>query len=120
MDQGGKIRTGNILRGMKGGMFEITLASPAPASHVLLQKEIEAACDRFVWWPAPPLSHARRFMALAGSLPVAVATDHAPKGQAVVRASLAEQPDVVVADFPHADVLMPTRIDSASVMLTHN
>ena len=31
MDQGGKIRTGNILRGMKGGAFEVTLASPAPA-----------------------------------------------------------------------------------------
>ena len=30
MDQGGKIRTGNILRGMKGGAFEVTLASPAP------------------------------------------------------------------------------------------
>ena len=33
MDQGGKIRTGNILRGMKGGAFEVTLASPAPTDQ---------------------------------------------------------------------------------------
>lgn len=120
MDQGGKIRTANMLRGMKGGVFQITLASPAPANHAVFQKDIEAACDRFVWWPAPRVSQTRRFVALASSLPVAVATDHSPEGRAVVRASLADRPDIVVADFPHADVLMPARINSASVMFTHN
>jgi glycosyltransferase involved in cell wall biosynthesis len=38
----------------------------------------------------------------------------------VVRAALVERPDVVVVDFPHADVLMPARLDAASVMFTHN
>lgn len=38
----------------------------------------------------------------------------------MVREAVAERPDVVVVDFPHADVLMPKRIDSASVMFTHN
>ena len=28
-DAGGKIRTSNILRGLKGGAFEVTLLSPA-------------------------------------------------------------------------------------------
>jgi glycosyltransferase involved in cell wall biosynthesis len=30
------------------------------------------------------------------------------------------RPDVVVADFPHATVLMPDRVDAATVMFTHN
>ena len=30
-DSGGKIRTGQVLRGLKNGTFEIVLAAPAPA-----------------------------------------------------------------------------------------
>ena len=48
MDQGGKIRTGNILRGMKGGAFEVTLASPAPPDVERFRPELDAASDRFV------------------------------------------------------------------------
>ncbi len=121
MDQGGKIRTGNILRGMKGGAFEVTLASPAPANADRYSAETSAACDRFVSWPEAPRSRLRRAMALASHLPVAAATDRSRAGSAVVRDALAQRPDVVVVDFPHADVLMPAgRIGPASVMFTHN
>jgi glycosyltransferase involved in cell wall biosynthesis len=120
MDQGGKIRTGNILRGMKGGAFDVTLASPAPTDHARHAADIEAACDNFVSWPEQPPSRIRRTMALASHLPVAAATDRSARGSAVVRQALAARPDVVVVDFPHADVLMPARIDAASVMFTHN
>lgn len=120
MDQGGKIRTGNTLRGMKGGAFDITLVSPAPDDHARFSADIQAACDRFVPWPEQPRSRLRRALALASRLPVAAATDRSAAGSAVVRRALAERPDVVVADFPHADVLMPPRIDAACVMFTHN
>jgi polysaccharide biosynthesis protein PslH len=120
MDQGGKIRTGNILRGMKGGAFDVTLVSPAPADQALYAADIESACDRFSGWPERARSRVRRVMALASRLPVAAATDRSVAGSAVVRQALAERPDVVVADFPHADVLMPARIKTASVMFTHN
>jgi polysaccharide biosynthesis protein PslH len=121
MDQGGKIRTGNILRGMKGGAFEVTLVSPAPADTGRYAAEVAAACDRFVSWAEAARSRVRRVMALASRLPVAAATDRSRAGRAVVRGALAERPDVVVADFPHADVLMPAeRIGAASVMFTHN
>ena len=53
-------------------------------------------------------------------MPVAAATDRSGAGSVVVREALAERPDVVVVDFPHADVLMPERIDETSVMFTHN
>jgi glycosyltransferase involved in cell wall biosynthesis len=120
MDQGGKIRTGNILRAMKGGAFDVTLASPAPADHARFSADTAAACDRFVWWAERGPSRVRRAMALASRLPVAAATDQSAAGRQVVRQALAERPDVVVVDFPHADVLLPERIEAASVMFTHN
>ncbi len=120
MDQGGKIRTGNILRGMKGGQFDIVLASPAPADWERHKADIQSACDRFAHWPEQGPSRLRRVMALASRLPVAAATDRSAAGSALIRHELGTAPDVVVVDFPHADVLMPPRIDAASVMFTHN
>ena len=120
MDQGGKIRTGNILRGLKDGAFDVTLASPAPTDHARYRADIDAACDRFLPWLEQTPSRMRRVVALASRLPVAAAVDCSALGRQVVHQALTERPDVVVVDFPHADVLMPTRIESASVMFTHN
>ena len=120
MDQGGKIRSGNTVIGMKGGAFEIVLASPAPADAARYASDIAAACDRFVSWPEEAPSKIKRALALGSALPVAAATDRSAAGSACVAAALAEKPDVVVVDFPHAGVLVPDRIDAASVMFTHN
>jgi polysaccharide biosynthesis protein PslH len=120
MDQGGKIRTGNILRGMKHGAFDVTLVSPAPPDAGRYAAEVAQTCDRFMSWPEAPRSRMRRVLALGSRLPVAAATDRSVAGSAVVRTALAERPDVVVVDFPHADVLMPARIEAPSVMFTHN
>ena len=48
LDEGGKIRTTGILRAMKSGAFEITLASPAPADPAEYGAAIASVCDRFV------------------------------------------------------------------------
>lgn len=120
MDQGGKIRSGNILRGLKGGAFHITLASLAPLYLAPFAVDLAAASDRFASWPEAPVSRARRLRALGGRLPVAVATDQSFAGRSVVGNALAGEPDVVVVDFPHADVLMPARIEPACVLFTHN
>lgn len=119
-DQGGKIRTGNILRHMKGGALEIILASPAPADHANFAADTAAVCDRFVHWPEELSSALRRVVALASVIPVAAATDRSAAGSRVIAAVLAEKPDIVLADFPHAAVLLPDRIDAPSVMFTHN
>tara|TARA_B100000614_G_scaffold259371_1_gene283837 strand:+ start:1032 stop:2261 length:1230 start_codon:yes stop_codon:yes gene_type:complete len=122
-DSGGKIRTTDILRGMKGGRFEIVLASPAPDNIAPFESEIESVCDRFEGWSEPArgaLFPVTRMRHLLSSLPVAVATDRSATGKAAVGSLLAEKPDVVVVDFPHTAVLLPHRIDCPSVLFTHN
>lgn len=120
MDQGGKIRTGNILRQMKGGAFEVTLASPAPSDVHPFAPDLDAACDQFVSWPERTPTRIGRALSLAGNVPVAVASDRSSAGSASIGRALADKPDVVVVDFPHAGVLMPDRIGAASIMFTHN
>jgi glycosyltransferase involved in cell wall biosynthesis len=120
MDQGGKIRTGNILRGLKGGAFEVILASPAPPSVNRFEVDLDAACDRFLSWPEHAATRVERVLSLASAVPVAVATDRSKAGSVRIGQALMDKPDVVVVDFPHAGVLVPDRIDAASVMFTHN
>jgi polysaccharide biosynthesis protein PslH len=119
LDQGGKIRTANTLRGMKGGRFEIHLASPLPPGRAD-EAELAQVCDRFLPWPAPEISRARRLAATLDRLPIGVVADRSQAGQAVVERALAEAPDVLVADFPHSAVLLPDRLVAPSVMFTHN
>ncbi len=120
LDQGGKIRTAGTLRAMRGGAFEIVLASPAPADWRSHAAAIGSACDRFVSWPEPHPGKLGRVLALAGELPVSVASDRSAAGSAVIAAELAAGPRVVVVDFPHAAVLVPQRLAIPSVMFTHN
>src|SRR5258706_10693838 len=83
-DSGGKIRTVNILRGMKGGAFEIPLASPQPPlGRPGDQSETAGVCDRFVGWPGAARGAPFRWTRmrhLFSSLPVAVATDDSESG----------------------------------------
>jgi glycosyltransferase involved in cell wall biosynthesis len=120
MDQGGKIRTGNILRGLKGGAFDITLASPGPVDMNRFAADLDAACDRFIAWPECSPGLVGRALSLFGSIPVAAASDRSISGGACVARALRDHQDVVVVDFPHASVLIPEQIDTASVLFTHN
>jgi glycosyltransferase involved in cell wall biosynthesis len=123
-DSGGKIRTVNVLRGLKGGAFEITLASPVPESPAPGDRaSMDGVCDRFAGWPdAPrgPLFRWVRMRHLASPLPIAVATDASEAGREAIARELRRGPDVVVVDFPHAAVLAPPPYPCASVLFTHN
>jgi glycosyltransferase involved in cell wall biosynthesis len=123
-DSGGKIRTVNILRGMKGGEFEITLASPLPArSRSGDPEETADICDRFVGWPDSargPLFQWTRMRHLVSRLPVAVATDDSKRGRREIERELERHPDIVVVDFPHAAVLAPPPYPCPGVLFTHN
>ena len=124
-DSGGKIRTGQVLRGLKGGRFHITLAMPCSAAERdRFAADIAGICDELVYWEPPQrgtlAAKLQRVTSLFGRYPVAVASDRSAAGSAVVRAALEAKPDVVVFDFPHSVILAPERIEVPSVMFTHN
>ncbi|WP_342618751.1 glycosyltransferase [Rhodoferax sp. GW822-FHT02A01] len=121
-DAGGKIRTTNILRGLKGGAFDITLVSVADeAQQRRWAAEIAGVCDRFVaWQPAPERPKWLRALDLLRELPVNVVADRTEAGANAVR-QLAQAPgDLIVFDFVHSAVLMPEQLRQASVCFTHN
>lgn len=123
-DAGGKIRTGNILRGLReSGRFDITLLSPASgAQQADWRVELSRLCDRFIAWaPSPPRARWRRAPDLLSGMPINVAADRTPAAlDAVGQALAAEQFDVVVFDFVHAAVLRPAGLRGATVCFTHN
>ncbi|WP_298825159.1 glycosyltransferase [uncultured Piscinibacter sp.] len=121
-DAGGKIRTTNILRGLKGGAFEITLLSPASQTQQLdWARELRSVCDRFVGWtPSALRPRWARAGDLLRTLPVNVVADRTPAALRSVAKVVAEQPDLVVFDFVHSAVLRPAVMNSASVCFTHN
>ena len=123
-DSGGKIRTVNILRGMKDGAFEITLASPLPAhTRPGDATDVGSVCDRFVGWPGAArgaLFQWSRMRHLVSRLPVAVATDNSKAGRRAISKELEQGPDIVVVDFPHAAILAPPPYRCPGVMFTHN
>lgn len=121
---GGRIRTSQILRGMKGNAFSVTLASPVTRDgERRFADDLSAVCDRFVSWPSRRSSRWRKYarlLHLLGPLPVAVATDRSAQGSRIVARELAAKPDLLVVDFPHAAVLVPERPGVPSVIFTHN
>lgn len=122
-DAGGKIRSTNILRGLKGGTFDITLVSVATATETSRwASEISSVCDHFIAWePAAPRHRWWRVLDLFDELPVNVVVDRTERGAATVDAAIrAADTSVVVFDFVHSAVLLPRNVKCASVCFTHN
>lgn len=123
-DSGGKIRSSQILMGLKGGAFETTLVWPEPAIYPdNTRADIEAVADRVVGWPVAergPMFNLMRMRHLISRLPIPVKTDESAAASRVIAGELARAPDVVVFDFPHSAVLAPRLIECPSVMFTHN
>ena len=122
-DSGGKIRTSQILRGMKGGAFEITLASPAPDDVSKYLGDLDSVCDHFQGWREKNHKHLfqlTRMRHIFSAIPIPVITDTSVAGKHLIHKELANNPDVVVFDFPHSTIHAPDDIPVPSVMFTHN
>lgn len=122
-DAGGKIRTTNILRGMKGGAFDITLVSVVSSEQRLKwAAEIDGVCDTFIGWePAAPKPKWRRSLDLLHTLPVNIVSDRTAAGlEAIARITARTDIDLFVFDFLHAAVLRPHSIRCPSICFTHN
>lgn len=124
-DSGGKIRTTQILRGLKGGAFHITLLMPGTAAQrERWATEISALSDELASWRQPEknrvLAGLGKAALFAHRYPIPVISDWDRAGAGAVATALASRPDVAVFDFPHSAVLAPERIAVPSVMFTHN
>ena len=124
-DSGGKIRTSQILRGLKGGAFQITLLMPGTDDdRVRYAEEIQAVCDELVIWQQPNhnklLNTIKKLAWAMNKMPIPVRSDWDAVGEKLVHLALDKGPDVVVFDFPHSAVLAPDPIPVPSVMFTHN
>jgi polysaccharide biosynthesis protein PslH len=122
-DTGGRIRSTNILRGLKGGAFDVTLLSPASTEQEhRWAARLADLCDRFVRWdPSAVRQSWRRTLDLLHPLPVNVVTDRTPAAVAAVRDILSPGAfELAVFDFVHAAVLRPSELDLATVCFTHN
>ncbi len=122
-DAGGKIRSTNILRGLKGGAFELCLLSPATAEQQQRwAAELQGVCDEFrAWRPSPQRPRWARAIDLVNELPINVVADKTAAGTQAVRQALAGNDiDLVVFDFVHSAVLAPVPGQVPSVCFTHN
>ena len=123
-DAGGKIRTSNILRGMRGSRFHLTLLSPLPAHDIAGDRAtLDTLCDRFTGWPAPRRRQAgrmARLLDLLSPLPFSVAGDVSAMARELIARELADHADLVVFDYAHSAVLAPAHIAVPSVAFTHN
>jgi polysaccharide biosynthesis protein PslH len=124
IDSGGKIRTTQILRGMKGGRFHIRLLSPATPDLVERHRaELNEVCDEFIWWHQAERGrffHFARLRHLFSQLPIPIRTDWSRSAIESVQRALQPAPAVAVYDFLHAAVLAPERLPCPSVVFTHN
>lgn len=124
-DSGGKIRTTQVLRGLKDGAFELSLLMPSSAdTRERYRTEIDSVCDRLLLWEPRDqsnlLKNIKKLMLALHENPIPVMTDWDAEGAARVRQALADMPDAVVFDFPHSVVLAPDSFDVPSILFTHN
>src|SRR5688572_1632909 len=122
-DSGGRIRTTQILRGLKGGAFHTVLASPAASvqAQTFAAPLAELADETRFWRETKgPFDRVLRLRHVAGRLPISVASDVSAAGRRVVEEILSGGPAVAVFDFIHAAVLVPRATDVPMVMFTHN
>lgn len=124
-DSGGKIRTTQILRGLKGGAFEVELLMPSSGSlRDRFASDIDSVCDELVRWDrdgrANPLDKRRRTLLLRRKIPVSVLSDWNALAAGLVRSVIDKKPDLIVFDYPHSAILAPESFGIPSVLFTHN
>jgi glycosyltransferase involved in cell wall biosynthesis len=124
-DSGGKIRSTQILRGLKGGAFRVRLVMPSSRQEARqFATDIDSVCDELYEWDHRDVSKAlkniQKLFWILHRYPVSVRADWSSSRAASVARALHGDRDVIVFDFPHSVVLAPPELSGATVLFTHN
>lgn len=124
-DSGGKIRTTQVLRGLKGGDFRVRLLMPGSDElNTRYRDSIADVCDEFAHWPIRPRLRLAKLLAgcvhLFSAAPIPVMSDADDNAKQLVEQELRAGPDLVVWDFPHAAILAPAVVKCPSLTFAHN
>lgn len=124
MDAGGKIRSVNILKHLKGGAFATRLLMPAAPDQAKRWKgDINALADETtLWLPGArgTLWKARRAAGFFAATPISALSDADAAAKAAVAGALALKPDLVVFDYAQSFAMAPATIGAPSLFFAHN
>lgn len=124
MDAGGKIRSANILKHLKGGAFRTRLLMPAADDErERWKREIETLADDIRLYPPAPrnfLWKIRRAAGFFSATPISAISDADPGAKRAVAAALAEEPDLVVFDYAQSLAAAPQEIRPPHLFFAHN
>ena len=123
-DAGGKIRSANILKHLKGGAFRTRLLMPAspqerdlwPAEIASLADEVElfAPSRRGFFWKA------RRGLGFFTGLPVSAFSDADARFKNAVKRAMREAPDLAMFDYVQSLAAAQKNIGAPHVFFAHN
>lgn len=122
-DTGGKIRSGGILKHLKGGAFTTRLI--APASEAEDERYGEAArglADDVEFWRAeePQKRRLRRAAGFFSALPISAFAEAMHAAKSSVAAAIQKGADIVVFDYVQSLALAPAEITAPFVFFAHN
>lgn len=123
MDAGGKIRSANLLKALKGGAFRTRLSMPASLQEEeRWRRDIAALADEATLFrPAPRLARRmRRAIGFLASTPISAFADADRRTKSAVRSALARKPDIVVFDYAQSVATAPAKLETPHLIFAHN
>lgn len=123
MDAGGKIRSANLLKHLRGGAFRTLLLTPASAADEARWKvEIAGLADETESWRGPQkiVRSARRIGGFAGATPISAIADATAGAKRAIADALARRPDLVVFDYVQSLAMAPREIGAPQIIFAHN
>jgi len=124
MDAGGKIRTANILKRLKGGAFYTRLLMPATyAERDDWSSEIVALADETSFFEPESRNVAwrlRRAAAFFGANPISIESSNNGKARSAVKKELYQPADLIVFDYAQSIALAPHSVDTKTCFFAHN
>lgn len=124
MDAGGKIRSANILKHLKGGAFATRLLMPAtPDESARFGDDITMLADEVALWRPGARNlywKARRAAGFLAATPISAFADADAAARAAVAAALDRKPDLVVFDYVQSLAMAPARTGVPHLFFAHN